>query len=62
LLSLRDSVAGAGALIASGVGTSQALDVAVAGQALGVLGGAAILLYAAAWRLHLRLAPTRAAA
>jgi hypothetical protein len=54
--------AGAAALIASGVGTSQALDVAVAGQALGVLGGAAILLYAAAWRMHLRLAPTRAAA
>jgi len=54
--------AGAAALIASGVGASQALDVAVAGQALGVLGGVAILLYAAAWRIHLRLTPTRAAA
>jgi uncharacterized membrane protein YbhN (UPF0104 family) len=54
--------AGAAALIASGVGASQALDVAVAGQALGVLGGVAILLYAAAWRMHLRQAPTRAAA
>ena len=42
--------AGAAALIASGVGASQALDVALAGQALGVLCGVAILLYAAAWR------------
>jgi uncharacterized membrane protein YbhN (UPF0104 family) len=53
--------AGAAALIASGVGASQALDVAVAGQALGVLGGVAILLYAGAWHVHARLAPTRAA-
>jgi uncharacterized membrane protein YbhN (UPF0104 family) len=52
--------AGAAALIASGVGASQALDVAVAGQALGVLGGVAILLYAGAWHVHARLAPTRA--
>jgi Lysylphosphatidylglycerol synthase TM region len=43
--------AGAAALIASGVGTSQALDVALAGQALGVLCGVAILLYAAAWHV-----------
>jgi hypothetical protein len=56
------AAAGAAALIASGVGTSQALDVAAAGQALGMLGGVAILLYAAARRVRPRLAPTRAAA
>jgi uncharacterized membrane protein YbhN (UPF0104 family) len=54
--------AGAAALIASGVGASQALDVALAGQALGVLCGVAIVLYAAAWRVRARLAPTQAAA
>ena len=54
--------AGAAALIASGVGASQALDVALAGQALAVLCGVAILLYAAAWHARTRLAPTRAAA
>ena len=54
--------AGAAALIASGVGASQALDVAVAGQALAVLGGVAILLSAAAWHVRTRFAPTRAAA
>ena len=54
--------AGAAALIASGVETSQALDVALAGQALGVLCGVAILLYAAAWGVRSRFAPTRAAA
>jgi hypothetical protein len=46
--------AGAAALIASGVGASRALDVALAGQALGVLCGVAILLYAAAWRIRVR--------
>ena len=50
--------AGAAALIASGVGTSQALDVALAGQALGVLSGVAILLYAAAWQVRTRFAST----
>jgi len=39
--------AGAAAAIASGVGASQALDVALAGQALAVLCGVAIPLYAA---------------
>jgi uncharacterized membrane protein YbhN (UPF0104 family) len=43
--------AGAAALMASGVGTSQALDVALAGQALGALCGVAILLCAVAWRV-----------
>jgi hypothetical protein len=52
--------AGAAALIASGVGASQALDVALAGQALGVLCGVAILFCATAWRLRIRLATTRA--
>jgi Lysylphosphatidylglycerol synthase TM region len=44
--------AGAAALIASGVGASQALDVALAGQALGVVCGTAIVLSAAAWRFR----------
>jgi uncharacterized membrane protein YbhN (UPF0104 family) len=54
--------AGAAALIASGVGASQALDVALAGQALAVLCGVAILLYAAAGHVRTRFASTRAAA
>jgi uncharacterized membrane protein YbhN (UPF0104 family) len=54
--------AGAAALIASGVGASQALGVAVSIGALGVFSGAAILLFAAAWRTGLGLVPTRAAA
>jgi hypothetical protein len=53
---------GAAALVASGAGASQALDVAVAGQALAVLCGAAILLYAAACDARTRLASGRAAA
>jgi uncharacterized membrane protein YbhN (UPF0104 family) len=47
------------ALIASGVGASQALDVALAVGLLGVLSGAAILLFAIAWRTGLRLMPTQ---
>jgi len=54
--------AGAAALIASGVGASQALDVALAVQALAVLCGVAILVSAAAWHARTRFAPTRAAA
>ena len=46
------------ALIASGVGASQALDVALAVGVLGVLSGAAILLFAIVWRTGLRLMPT----
>ena len=42
--------AGAGVLVASGVGASQAIDVAVAGQALGALAGVAILVFTAARR------------
>ena len=50
------------ALIASGVGGSQALAVAVSVGALGILSGGAILLFAVAWRTGLSLAPTRAGA
>jgi hypothetical protein len=49
-------------LVASGVGASQAVGVAVAGQALSVMTGGAILLFATAWRTGLRLATVRAAA
>jgi uncharacterized membrane protein YbhN (UPF0104 family) len=54
--------AGAAVLIASGVGVSQALSVTLASQALGILSGGAVLLFAAAWRGSLRLRPTRAPA
>src|SRR5947208_7095166 len=50
------------ALIASGVGASQALAVAISVGALGVFSGAAILLFAVAWRTGLSLLPSRAAA
>ena len=43
--------AGAAALIASGSGASQALAVAVSVAALGLLAGAAIVLFAIAWRV-----------
>ena len=52
--------AGAAALIASGVGGSEALAVTLAGGALGVLTGAAIFLAAVVWRAGLLLTPTRA--
>ena len=45
-------------LIASGVGASQAIDVALAVGILGVLSGAAILLFAIVWRTGLLLMPT----
>jgi hypothetical protein len=54
--------AGAAVLIASGVGASQALAVAVSAQALGVLAGASIFLFAAVSHTGLRVAPTGAAA
>jgi hypothetical protein len=50
---------GAAALIASGVGGSQALAVTLAVGALGVLTGTAVLLVALAWRIGLSLAPSR---
>jgi len=51
--------AGAAALIAAGVGGSQALAVTLAGGALGVLTGAAIFLAAIVWRAGLSLADRR---
>ncbi len=51
--------AGATALIASGVGASEALATAVSVGALGVLSGTAILLIAVAWRTSRSLVPTR---
>jgi uncharacterized membrane protein YbhN (UPF0104 family) len=51
--------AGTAALIASGVGASDALGVTVAAGALGVLTGAAIFLVAVAWRTGLSLATYR---
>jgi uncharacterized membrane protein YbhN (UPF0104 family) len=56
--------AGAAALMASGVGASQAVGAAIVGQALGVMCGGAIFLFAVAWRtrpqLLSRLVPNRA--
>jgi uncharacterized membrane protein YbhN (UPF0104 family) len=54
--------AGAATLIASGIGGSQALGVAVSISALGVISGTAVLLYAIAWRTALSLLPSRSAA
>ena len=51
--------ASAAALIASGVGASQALAVAVSVAALGVFSGAAIFLFAVAWRTVMSLVPRR---
>jgi hypothetical protein len=51
--------AGTTALIASGVGGSQALAVSVAVGTLGVLSGAAFLLAAVVWRTGLSLMPSR---
>jgi hypothetical protein len=51
--------AGTAALIAAGVGASEALAVTLAGGALGVLTGAAIFLAAIVWRARLSLATNR---
>jgi uncharacterized membrane protein YbhN (UPF0104 family) len=53
--------AGAAALIASGVGASHALDVAVSVGALGVFSGAAIFLFAVVWRSGLTRVSARRA-
>jgi Lysylphosphatidylglycerol synthase TM region len=50
------------ALVASGVGASKALGVAISVGALGVFSGAAILLFAVAWRTGRSLLSTRAVA
>ena len=49
--------AGTAALVAAGVGTSQALAASVSVGALGVFAGAAVLLFALAWRTSRSLAP-----
>jgi hypothetical protein len=54
--------AGAAVLIASGADVSQAVGVAVTVQALAVVVGGSILLFAAAWRAALRLVPRYRAA
>jgi uncharacterized membrane protein YbhN (UPF0104 family) len=51
---------GGAALVASGVGTSKALSVAVTVGALGIFSGGAVLLWAVAWRTGLSLAAARA--
>jgi hypothetical protein len=53
--------AGTAALIASGVGASEALAVTVAAGALGVLTGAAIFVVAVVWRTGLSLVTYRRA-
>jgi hypothetical protein len=53
--------AGTAALAASGVGASQALAAAVSVGALGVFCGAAVLLFAVAWRTGRLLLPARTA-
>jgi uncharacterized membrane protein YbhN (UPF0104 family) len=52
---------GAAALLASGVGTAQAVNVAVSVAALGVLSGSAILLFAITYRSGRSLMPSRTA-
>jgi uncharacterized membrane protein YbhN (UPF0104 family) len=54
--------AGTAALAASGVGASQALAASVSVGALGVFSGAAVLLFAVAWRTGRLLLPARTAA
>ena len=47
--------AGGAVLIASGVGGTTAVDVAVSGQALAILCGVVMLLFAALWLIGARL-------
>jgi hypothetical protein len=51
--------AGGAALIASGIGTSKALSIAISVGALAIFSGAAIFLFAVLWRSGLALASTR---
>jgi uncharacterized membrane protein YbhN (UPF0104 family) len=51
---------GGAALVASGVGASKALAVAVSVGALGIISGGAVFLFAVAWRTGLSLAAARA--
>ncbi len=52
--------AGAAMLAASGVGTQRAIDYAVSAQAMLILAGAAVLLFAAVWHTGQRLQARRA--
>ena len=54
--------AGGAVLIASGVGGARAVDVAVSGQALAILCGLAMLVFAAVWLIAVRLMAARAVA
>jgi uncharacterized membrane protein YbhN (UPF0104 family) len=54
--------AGAAVLIASGVGVSDAVAAAIAVQALGIIVGGSILVFAAAWRTGSRVLPRHVAA
>ena len=54
--------AGAAILIASGIGTSQAISFAIAAQALLIIAGAAVIVMAALWKGGRRLRPARATA
>jgi len=56
------AAAGTAALAAAGVGASQALAASVSVGALGVFSGAAVLLFAFAWRAGRLLLPARTAA
>jgi uncharacterized membrane protein YbhN (UPF0104 family) len=56
------AAAGTAALAAAGVGTSQALAASVSVGALGVFSGAAVLLFAVAWRSGRLLLPVRTTA
>jgi hypothetical protein len=51
--------AGAALLIASGISTQQAIDFAVGAQALLILAGAAVVVFAAAWHYSQRLVARR---
>ena len=54
--------AGGAVLIASGVGGARAVDVAVSGQALAILCGLAMLLFAAVWLIAVRFMAARGVA
>jgi uncharacterized membrane protein YbhN (UPF0104 family) len=56
------AAAGTAALVAAGVGGSQALAASVSVGALGVFAGGAVLLFAVAWRTGRSLLPARTAA
>lgn len=54
--------AGAAMLVASGIGTQQAINYAISAQAMAILAGAAVLIFAAVWHTAERVATRRRAA